>query len=164
MDRTPDGARHRRLVARLGFCLLAAVVLVESFLLYQERTANRAARVQSERLLNEFLQGDTVETSGGAAGVPIRPQNVHFEWSQKVYLDVGNMATRAVPIHGTIVDFDDLNSFVLRIQQSVVTIQPSVLEGMFNESVFNYPDSKMRDLKVTVEGTGSTTRCTLPAT
>jgi len=30
-------------------------------------------------------------------------------------------------------------------------IRPSVLEGMFNESVFNYPHSKLRDLKVSLE-------------
>jgi len=53
-----------------------------------------------------------------------------------------------VPIRGSVVNFDDLESFVMAIQQSTVTIRPDVLEGMFNESVFNYPNSKIRDLKV----------------
>jgi hypothetical protein len=83
--------------------------------------------------------------------VPIRLQNVQFKWSDKVYIDTGNMAVRAVPVRGRVVDFDDLDSFHLTLQQSVVFIRPDVLEGMFNESVFNYPHSKLRSLKVKLE-------------
>ena len=104
-------------------------------------------------LLTTFLEDDTTQVSG-APGVPIRLENVQFKWSDKVYIDTGNMAVRAVPVHGKVVDFDNLDSFHLTLQQSVVLIRPSVLEGMFNESVFNYPHSKLRSLKVRLEQDG----------
>jgi hypothetical protein len=137
---------------RLLGALLAAMLLVigfQGFLLYQQRSAQRAADVQSAKLLTAFLRGDTLQTSG-AGGVAIRLQDVRFKWSPKVYIDAGNMAMRAVPVRGTTVVFDDLDSFILRLQQSIVAIQPGVLEGMFNESIFNYPGSRIRELKVTI--------------
>ena len=80
--------------------------------------------------------------------MPIRLQNVRFQWSDRVYVDADNMAVQAMPIEGGTVNFDDLDSFLLQIQQSQVVIRPSVLEGMFNESVFNFPGSNVRSLKV----------------
>jgi hypothetical protein len=141
--------RHRGLVAGLAIAILFLVVVAESFFLYEQREAIRATEAQSARLLTTFLQGDTAQASG-ASGVAIRLQNVRFKWSNKVYIDADNMAVRAVPVQGSTVDFDDPNSFHLNLQQSVVEIHPDVLEGMFNESVFNYPHSKLRDLKVTL--------------
>ena len=129
--------------------LLLVVVLAQSFLLFEQRTASKATEAQSAKLLATFLQGDTTQ-GAGASGVHIRMQNVRFKWSDKVYIDTNNIAVRAVPLQGSTVDFDDLSSFHLAMQQSVVVIKPSVLEGMFNESVFNYPESKLRDLKVTL--------------
>lgn len=134
-------------VAGIAIILLLLVVLVESFLLYQQMTANRATDAQSAKLLNTFLERDTTEASG-SSGVAIRMENVRFKWSDKVYIDTGNMAVRAVPVQGSTVNFDDLNSFHLALQQSVVLLRPEVLEGMFNESVFNYPGSKIRDVSV----------------
>ena len=142
--------RHRPLVTKLAILLLLLIVLAEGFLLYLQREAMRATERHSAKLLNTFLQGDTTQASG-APGVPIRLQNVQFKWSDRVYIDTGNMAVRAVSTRGRAVDFDDLDSFHLILQQSVVRIRPDVLEGMFNESVFNYPNSKIRSLKVTLE-------------
>ena len=130
--------------------LLLVVVVAQGFFLFEQRTATHATETQSAKLLTTFLEGDTTKAFG-ASGVPIRMQNVRFKWSDKVYIDTRNIAVRAVPIQGSMVNFDDLSSFHLSLQQSVVQIRPDVLEGMFNESVFNYPESKLRDLKVTLE-------------
>jgi hypothetical protein len=146
----PQGlARHHRLVTRVMMALLFTIVAAESFLLYQQRAAHRAIETQSAKLLTTFLQADTAEVSR-AQGVSIRLQNVRFKWSDKVYVDAANMAVRAEPIQGNVVKFDDPGSFVLSLQQSVVQIRPEVLEGMMNESIFNYPGSKVRDLKVAI--------------
>jgi hypothetical protein len=141
--------RHRGLVMRSLIALLLVIIAAESFLLYLQRSVNREIDTQSAKLLTTFLQGDTVQASR-VRGVPIRLQNVRFKWSNRVYIDTANMAVRAVPIQGTVVDLDDLDSFLLMVQKSEVRIRPDVLEGMFNESVFNYPGSKLRDLKVTL--------------
>jgi len=138
--------RHRNRTALL-IILLLLIILFESFLLYEQRTAMRATEVHSAKLLTKFLEADTTQVSG-KGGVSIRLQKVRFKWSDKVYIDTDNMAVRAVPVQGRVVDFDNLESFHLMLQQSVVFIRPDVLEGMFNESVFNYPHSKLRDLKV----------------
>jgi hypothetical protein len=141
--------RHPALATRLAIVLLLIVVVGESFLLHLQQETNREIEAQSAKLLNTFLQQDTEQTSR-TPGVPIRLQNVRFKWSDRVYIDTADMAVRAVPIQGTIVDFDDLNSFALLVQKSEVVIRPDVLEGMLNESVFNYPESKLRDLSVSM--------------
>ena len=107
----------------------------------------RAIEVQSGKLLSAFLQRDTSKVST-APGVSIRLQNVRFKWSNQVYVDASDMALRAEPIQGSAVKFDDPSSFVLTLQQSSVMVRPEVLQGMMNESIFNYPGSKLRDLKV----------------
>jgi hypothetical protein len=141
---------HRGLIARTAIGLLVLLLAIESTFLYQQHRAHEAAEIGSAKLLTTFLQRDTAETST-ERGVAIRLQNVRFKWSKDVYIDVGNMAVRAVPIRDSTVIFDRLDSFVLRLQQSVVSIPPQVLQGMFNESVFNYPNSKLRDFKVAIE-------------
>lgn len=140
--------RHRHLVIAL-FVLMLAVIAAESFFLYQQWAVSKASKAQSDKLLTTFLQGDTAQAAGGSS-VHIRLQNVRFKWSDKVYIDAGNMAVRAVPVQGTMVNFDDLASFHLIVQQSVVLIRPDVLAGMFNESIFNYPESRVRELKVSI--------------
>jgi hypothetical protein len=141
--------RHRSHVMTWLTGLLLLVVAAETFVLIQQRSALRATETQSAKLLTTFLRGDTTQVSG-ASGTLIRMQNVRFKWSDRVYIDTGNMAVRAVPLQGGTVDFDEPESFRLSLQQSVVRIRPDVLEGMFNESVFNYPHSKLRNLKVTL--------------
>ena len=141
--------RHPGLALRSAIVLLLVIVAGESLLLYLEQSTHREIEAQSAKLLNTFLQQDTVQASR-TPGVPIRLQNVRFKWSDRVYIDTADMAVRAVPIQGTIVDFDNLNSFVLLVQKSEVVIRPDVLEGMLNESVFNYPGSKLRDLSVSI--------------
>ena len=143
-------ASHRNLITRVVIGLLVALVGIESYFLYQQHRAHREAQVQTAKLLTTFLQRDTAETSN-APGIAIRLQNVRLKWSDDVYMDAGNMAIRAVPLRDSTVVFDRLDSFVLRLQQSVVAIPPKVLEGMFNEAVFNYPNSKLRDFTVNIE-------------
>lgn len=142
--------RHRTAVdVTIGAILIIALGIM-TFMFSQERAINRASSQQSAKLLTTFLKGDTAGAVGDS-GVLIRLQNVRFMWSNRVYIDAGDMALRAVPLQGHVVDFDDPNSFLTRVQQSVVRVRPDVLEGMFNESVFNYPESKLRGLKVTIK-------------
>jgi hypothetical protein len=142
--------RNRRLVIKTGIAALLAIVAVESLLLMLQWSTSRRIASQSDKLLATFLAGDTVQTAQ-SRGVPMRLQNVRFKWSDKVYIDTPNLAVRAVPLEGTTVNLEDLSSFLLKVQQSEVILSPEVLEGMLNESVFNYPGSKLSDLKVKIE-------------
>ncbi len=140
--------QHRRPVLAL-LALLLVIIAAESLLLYQQWSIGRASKARSGQLLTTFLQGDTALAAVGSS-VHIRLQNVRFKWSDRVYIDAGDLAVRAVPVRGAAVDFDDLESFRLVVQQAVVHVRADVLAGMFNESVFNYPGSRVRDLKVSI--------------
>jgi hypothetical protein len=132
--------------------LLLVVALFEGFLLYQQSVAHRQTRAQSDQLLETFLKGDTAEVAHGRGGIHIRLQNVRFSWSPQVYIDTRDMAILAVPTgRSGVCNFDNLETFHLTLQQSSVCIRPDVMAGMFNESVFNYPGSKVRDFAVSIE-------------
>jgi len=145
--------RHSRLLTCSTFLLLLAAIVGEGFIIWQQGMAHQAAEDQSAKLLNAFLARDTTQAPNHP-GVDVRLQNVRFKWSNQVYIDAPNMAIRAVPLQGDVVNFDQPGSFVLTMQQSTVHLAPAVLEGMLNESVFNYPHSKVRGLKVTLRPEG----------
>ena len=140
--------RHRRLAIAV-FAVMLVVIAAESFFLHQQSMGIKASKAHSDRLLATFLLGDTAQAAGGSS-VHIRLQNVRFKWSDKVFIDAGNMALRAVPVRGALVNFDDPGSFQLIVQQSTVLVPPDVLAGMCNESIFNYPESRVRDLRVSI--------------
>ena len=150
MTTAPSGGLGRHGGLTLALLVLALVVIaVESSLLYRSFASGKAGPAQSRRQLSAFLLADSAQASAGES-VSIRLQNVRFKWSDRVYIDAGELAVRAVPLRGTTVDFDDLASFHLVVQQSVVLIWPDVMAGMFNESIFNYPGSRVRSLKVAI--------------
>src|SRR5438552_2556308 len=111
--------RHGRALLVAGLAVAVLGMVVEGFFLYQERITHRDMQAQSDTLLTRFLSGDTAHAAG-ASGVAIRLQNVRFKWSDNVYIDAGDMAIRAVPLKGTTVAFDDLETFRLKLQRSVV--------------------------------------------
>src|SRR5262249_8224783 len=102
--------RHARVLMYVPLGLMLAVVCVGSFLLWQQPNVMASIRGQSSQLLNTFLSGDTAQVAQ-QRGVSIRLQNVRFKWSPKVYVDASDMALRAVPVDGQVVNFDDLSSF-----------------------------------------------------
>jgi hypothetical protein len=138
--------RHRSRALGGAVVLLLIVVAVQSQILYGRRAS---VSTTDARSASTSAPGDT--TRAATTGVFIRMHNVRFTWSRRVFINTGNMAVRAVPLQGSTIDFDDPESFRLTLQQSVVLISPDVLEGMFNESLFNYHGSKLHDLKVRLE-------------
>jgi len=141
--------RHRERVHESLLGLLLILVFVQAYLLYREHIVNRAANAQSNQLLNTYMKGDSLQIQTAAA-VNVRLSNVRFRWTPRVYIDTADMAVRAEPIEGSAVNFDNPESFVMALQRSTVVVNPQVLEGMFNESVFNYPGSTLRALKVSI--------------
>jgi hypothetical protein len=141
---------HRTKVISAVIALLLCIVIVETLLLYLQLRVGHEIEEQSAQMLKRFLDDEQPEAAE-MVGVFLRLQNVRFKWSAKVYIDTSNMAVRAVPVQGNTVNFDDLDSFLLQVQQSEVLIRPEVLEGMFNESVFNYPGSNVRGLEVAIK-------------
>jgi hypothetical protein len=147
----PGGGKRERVVRVLAaLCLpLLAVVAFEAFLLHRQAGRDALALGRSHAPAASFTEADTARAPLGP-GVVVGLRNVRFTWSDKIYVDAGDVALRARPFAGSTVDFDDPASFSLYIQQSVVLIRPAVLAGMFNENIFGYPGSRVRNLKVTV--------------
>ncbi len=147
---TEDQGRSGRWLAVIAV-VLALVAILEAYLLQQQEIAHRVSTARSNELLASFLKSDTSAAEAAAGSIHIRLRNVRFKWSPRVWIETGEMALRAVPVHGGVCNFDDLESFRLTLQQSSVDIRPDVLAGMFNESVFNYPGARVRDLSVSIE-------------
>ena len=145
------GGKRDRLVRVLAalFLPMLAVIALEAFLLQRQAGVNAAALGRAHAGAASFTAADTARAPLGP-GVIVGLRNVRFTWSNKIYVDAGDVALRALPFTGSTVDFDDPGSFSLYIQQSVFLIRPAVLAGMFNENIFGYPGSRVHDLKVAV--------------
>lgn len=139
-----------KLYLPLLFLLLAAMAGLGVYI-YQQQGIIRDMDARSEVALSRFLKTVVPNSGPPNDGVDLYLHNTEFSWSKKVHIDVGRLNARAVPLYSSrVVNFDDLNSFVVELGESDIRILPNVLEGMFNESVFNYPGSKLRNLSVTL--------------
>ncbi len=136
----------------LSFALLVAcgIIITEAVIIYAQNKVNKQIEEQSAKALKRFQQGDKTKL-GESGGNYIKLQNVHFRWTNKIEVSIPKLTAKAVPINKSVfVNYDDLDSFVIKVYQGNVFIRPKVLEGMFNESVFNYPGSNLRGLKVNI--------------
>jgi hypothetical protein len=139
----------------IALCVLLGItVLTESILLYVQGKVNKQIEAQSQRALERFQRGDQSKQESGF-GTYTKLSNVLFRWSQKVYVRIPLLTGKITPLNkSNLVNFDNLNSFIIKVYNAQVFIKPDVLQGMFNESVFNYPNSKLRNLTVSIVGKG----------
>jgi hypothetical protein len=133
--------------------LLLLIIAVETFIILEQKRVNQRIEAQSEEALGKFLkQGKPAAASGGT---DILFSNVRFCWSKRVCINTRRLTATAVPLTqsstGNVVVFDDLKSFMVRVHNAQVLISPQTLQGMFNESVFNYPGSNLRNLTVSIQ-------------
>ena len=139
-----------RLITSGIIALLLIISIAEGVIIYQQKRVNDQIEAQSQEALGRFLkQGKTAREGGFGTNLLLR--NVHFCWSRQVCVDTRQLTATAYPLNrGNTVVFDDIKSFILKVHNATVLISPKTLQGMFNESVFNYPGSNLRDLTVTI--------------
>ena len=78
-------------------------------------------------------------------------KNLNFRLSDNIDLSIKNMFAEAVPKKpNKMVNFDDVNSFAIDIFDAEVTLPIRVMEVLFNDYVFNYPGSQLKNLKMKV--------------
>ncbi len=138
-------------IATVVLSLLLISSLLLGFYVYNQRRIIKSMESNAELATNYFLSASEAEQQTKTSQkVDLFLRNVRFHWSPKVYVDANTLNASAVPTKGDVVNFDNPYSFLVNVGESDITILPEVLEGMFNESVFNYPTSKMRDLNVEI--------------
>lgn len=135
---------------KFGLGILIAILLIETFLLFVQWQTSQSISKQQAKAMEAFLKsGQSMEGTHGPTSVALK--NVRFCWSPKICVLTDALSAQAIPVNrNRPVNFDDPLSFNVGVEQSSVLIEPSVLEGMFNESVFNYPGSKLRNLTISI--------------
>jgi hypothetical protein len=140
--------------------LLSLSLLAESFIIWEQRRVSKAIEAENAEAFGRFLKKGAV--ADNQRGTDILFRNVRFCWSQAVCVNARQLTATAEPFAGKRkTNFDNLNSFLVRVHNATVLISPKTLQGMFNESVFNYPDSSLRDLTVTINQVAGANRVKL---
>jgi hypothetical protein len=138
--------------ALIGFLLL--VILFETIIIVEQKRVSQKIEAQTDQALGKFLKQERPADTG--AGTDIMFRNVRFCWSQNVCINTPQLTATAIPMtQGGHVVFDNIKNILVAVHNANVFISPKTLQGMFNESVFNYPGSNLRDLTVGIEKTGS---------
>ena len=132
------------------FVLMLLLIAALGFYTWSEHRIIKDTEDRAAVALRDFMSGSGDKASR-SNGVDVYLQNVRFYWSSKIHLDANHLNAKAIPVNKNgVVDFDNPNSFMINLGQSDIALTPAVLGGMFNEGVFNYPGSKLRDLNVDV--------------
>lgn len=105
-----------------------------------------------------LLFGISLNVSGGAAqtaeskdnrSVEFAMKNVMYHYSEAVAVHVNHLQGWLAPAKaGTIVFFDDKNSFTLVLDAAEISIACSALAHVLNENVFSAPDAPLKDLSI----------------
>jgi hypothetical protein len=152
-------SRQQTLLYSLIILLVLALVAETAIILEQKRV-NDTIQAQSAQVMDEFLKRAT--PAQGRKGTDVLLHQVRFCWSSSICINAPSLTATAEPLgKQTLVNFDYPNSFMVRVHNAAVTITPQTLQGMFNESVFNYPGSTLRNLSVNIHSQGGENRVRL---
>lgn len=134
--------------------ILLLLIAVETGIIVAQSQANKRIETQAEQALGKFLKSGEQAVTG--EGTDLLMRNVRFCWSKQICINTNRLTGTAVPLgKQSVVNFDELSGFMVNVRNATVQISPETLQGMFNESVFNYPGSNLRDLKVGIRQAGN---------
>lgn len=81
--------------------------------------------------------------------VRLEMKDVYFLLTNKIAFNVSKIQAKLYPTGGaSAVNFDDVNAFFIDIYSGLISLEPQVLQTVFNEIVFNYEGSTLKDLKM----------------
>lgn len=153
LNRYREKVRENRKQWILGgiIALLSIIVIAESVIIFTQRQVTQQIEAQSEEALGRFMK-QGVPNRATQPGVDILFKNVRFCWSKAICISNRQLTATAISINrNSPVIFDNLDSIIIEVHNAQVLITPKTLQGMFNESVFNYPGSNLRDLNVSIQ-------------
>ncbi|MCX7632141.1 MAG: hypothetical protein N2Z22_02270 [Turneriella sp.] len=83
------------------------------------------------------------------AGTYMKLSNLHFRLTDEINILVKELTAQAVPkTKNGIVNFDDINSFRIDLLAGEAFVRTSVMEHIFNNYVFNYDGSPLKNMKM----------------
>ena len=155
-----DGHFKRyRLISGIIIGLLVILLALATAIILEQRRVTQQVEAQSQEAYGRFMK--TSSTAGASGGSNILMRNVRYCWSQEICIDTDRLSATARPLNGGDLKVDDLKSFIVDVHNAKVLISPQTLQGMFNESIFNYPGSNLRNLTVAIREAGKENRITL---
>ncbi|MBN2161184.1 MAG: hypothetical protein JW807_17485 [Spirochaetes bacterium] len=86
----------------------------------------------------------------------IAMKNVKFRYAENIYILIEDLIGSVAPkVPGSIVNFDDINSFKIDIAYGTIFVEIPVLDAIYNTRVLNYERSRIRNMKTAIIGAGS---------
>ncbi len=146
--------QHLHTPAGIIIAVMALVIIIQAvFLLLWDNEAKQF-QTQSRKEVQEFLETEEPKKPQLDTGVLFK--NVRFCWQKDICAHTDSLTASLTPLREEEpVIFDDPTSFLVNIHQSQLLIPPETLQGMLNKSIFNYPDSSLKDLVVKIAPVGS---------
>jgi hypothetical protein len=152
--------KRYKVVSGLVIALLLIIIAVETVIILEQRRVTQQIEARTEQAYGRFLKQG--QSASGKLGSDILLRNVQYCWSQEVCIHTDQLTATAVPVDSDRpIVFDDLTRFIVQVHNGRVRISPRTLQGMFNESVFNYPGSNLRNLTVNIQKAGQENRIKL---
>lgn len=132
--------------------ILLALLIAETLIMVWQHQATASIQARSKTAMAAYSKSGEEAKQGGKGGVHTALNNVYFCWTQATCAQIETLSGTLVPDRGDgIVNADDPMSFHASVDSGHVLIEPSKFAGMLNDSVFNYPESALRDLEVGIE-------------
>ncbi len=79
----------------------------------------------------------------------LRLANVRFRWTESRYIETQSLTVKAIPYNGySVLNLDQPDSFYLYVLNGDVSLKFSVLEEIFNDTVFRYQGSPLRKIRL----------------
>lgn len=109
---------------------------------FQAAEAMRTANLEAVEAFNEPPQPDGSQTTEAQLN------NTEFCWTDTTCAQLEGLAATLKPQAGQMVNADKPTSFSVGVKQGMVHIAPQGVAGMLNDSIFNYPQSALRNMTV----------------
>lgn len=158
--KTNSNNKRYRIISGILFVLLVLIIAVETFIILEQRRVTQQVEARAAQAYGRFMKEG--QPASGSVGSDILLRNVQYCWSREICINTDHLTATAIPINGgSDIVFDDIKSFIIKVHNGQVRISPKTLQGMFNESVFNYPGSNLRNLSVGIQKAGQANRIKL---
>lgn len=152
--------KRYRIISGILLGLLICIVALETFIILEQRRVTQQVEARAQQAYGRFMKRGS--SASGSGGSDILISNVQYCWSREICINTDHLTATALPMNGgSDIVFDNIKSFIVKVHNGQVRISPQTLQGMFNESVFNYPGSNLRNLTVGIRKAGQANRIKL---
>ncbi len=127
-----------------GLSVIAVVLLLLTIWQYQAAESLRASNAKAI----EAYQ--SAPNNAGNSGTDVALSNVDFCWTNNACALLETVTGKLKPNSGNTITVDTPTSYHVALEHSQVRMNPIDFAGMLNDSIFNYPESALRNLKVNI--------------